>query len=192
MSINSKMTAIADAIRDKTGKTDSLTLDQMATEIAGIETGGGNSGMELLYETTFTLEESQVGVSKTDIVTIETGIKQGHQRNLYLVVIECINDTDSDDSYNHFKARTQTFCLDGGVYFQNQANSGINITAKYGMYGAIFGLYVNSGTQANKGNGVALTLRHSAHATWGTAPSGDYSVRVFELTPEFFGIEGVA
>lgn len=41
MSINSKMTAIADAIRDKTGKTEEMTLDQMATEIAGIETGGG-------------------------------------------------------------------------------------------------------------------------------------------------------
>lgn len=41
MSVNEKMTAIADAIRDKTGKTDTLTLDQMATEIAGIETGGG-------------------------------------------------------------------------------------------------------------------------------------------------------
>lgn len=44
MSVNSKMTAIADAIRGKTGKTDSLTLDQMATEIAGIETGGGSGG----------------------------------------------------------------------------------------------------------------------------------------------------
>lgn len=36
MSVNFKMTAIADAIRAKTGKTGSLTLDQMATEIAGL------------------------------------------------------------------------------------------------------------------------------------------------------------
>ena len=36
-----KLTAIADAIRGKTGKSDGLTLDQMATEIAGIEAGGG-------------------------------------------------------------------------------------------------------------------------------------------------------
>ncbi len=41
MSVNEKMTAIADAIRGKTGKTDALTLEQMATEITGIETGGG-------------------------------------------------------------------------------------------------------------------------------------------------------
>ena len=42
MSVNEKMKAIADAIRDKTGKTEEMTLDQMATEIAGIETGGGS------------------------------------------------------------------------------------------------------------------------------------------------------
>lgn len=36
MSVKEKMTAIADAIRAKTGGTDPLTLDQMATEIASI------------------------------------------------------------------------------------------------------------------------------------------------------------
>lgn len=39
MSVNSKMTAIADAIREKTGGTSALTLDQMAAEIASISTG---------------------------------------------------------------------------------------------------------------------------------------------------------
>lgn len=41
MSVFSALTAIADAIRAKTGKTGSLTLAQMATEISGIQTGGG-------------------------------------------------------------------------------------------------------------------------------------------------------
>lgn len=36
MSVNEKMTAIADAIRGKTGKTGTLTLDQMSTEINSI------------------------------------------------------------------------------------------------------------------------------------------------------------
>ena len=39
MSVNSKMTAIADAIRGKTGGTTPLTLDQMATEINNIGVG---------------------------------------------------------------------------------------------------------------------------------------------------------
>lgn len=43
MSVNSKMTAIADAIREKTGGTDPLTLDQMAGQIADISTGTDTS-----------------------------------------------------------------------------------------------------------------------------------------------------
>lgn len=43
MSVFDKMTAIADAIRGKTGGTAALTLDQMATAIAGLEAGEGVS-----------------------------------------------------------------------------------------------------------------------------------------------------
>ena len=39
----SKLTAIADAIRAKTGGTEDLTVDEMASEIASIPTGGGAS-----------------------------------------------------------------------------------------------------------------------------------------------------
>ena len=39
MALIDKLTAIANAIRGKTGKTAELTLDEMATEIANIETG---------------------------------------------------------------------------------------------------------------------------------------------------------
>lgn len=42
MSVNSAMTAIANAIRNKTGATGTMTLDQMAAAIAGI-TGGGKT-----------------------------------------------------------------------------------------------------------------------------------------------------
>lgn len=41
MSFNNKLTAIADAIRRKTGGTATLTLDEMATEVSGIEPGVG-------------------------------------------------------------------------------------------------------------------------------------------------------
>lgn len=40
MALTDKLTAIADAIRTKTGSTSALTLDQMATEINGIGVGG--------------------------------------------------------------------------------------------------------------------------------------------------------
>ena len=42
MALTDKLTAIGDAIREKTGGTDLLTLDQMITEITNIQ-GSGNS-----------------------------------------------------------------------------------------------------------------------------------------------------
>jgi hypothetical protein len=44
MALTNKLTAIADSIRDKTGTTDKLTLDQMPQAIANIETGGSSGG----------------------------------------------------------------------------------------------------------------------------------------------------
>lgn len=46
MALISKLESIGNAIREKTGKTELLTLDQMPIEIAAIETGGGG-GEEL-------------------------------------------------------------------------------------------------------------------------------------------------
>lgn len=42
MALTDKLTAIADAIRGKTGKTAGLTLEQMPTEIANIQSGGSS------------------------------------------------------------------------------------------------------------------------------------------------------
>ena len=42
MALIDKLTAIADAVRSKTGGTDLLTLDDMAAAIAGIPSGGGS------------------------------------------------------------------------------------------------------------------------------------------------------
>lgn len=43
MALINKLTAIANAIRNKTGKSDLLTLEQMPIEIEAIETGGGSA-----------------------------------------------------------------------------------------------------------------------------------------------------
>ena len=49
MGLIEKLTAIADAIRGKTGKAAPLTLEQMATEIEGIEAGGIPENARLYY-----------------------------------------------------------------------------------------------------------------------------------------------
>ena len=43
MALTNKLTNIANAIREKTGNTDKMTLDEMATEISNISVGSGSS-----------------------------------------------------------------------------------------------------------------------------------------------------
>ena len=51
MALTDKLTAIANAIRTKTGGTNSLTLDQMASEINNIQSGGATEPyMEEVYD----------------------------------------------------------------------------------------------------------------------------------------------
>ena len=58
MALTDKLTAIADAIRGKTGKTDGLTLDQMATEIAGIGQGSSDGGASGIYMAKVTMADN--------------------------------------------------------------------------------------------------------------------------------------
>lgn len=54
MALIDKLTAIADAIRGKTGKQNALTLDQMPGEIAGIESGGNSEELKQILDRTIT------------------------------------------------------------------------------------------------------------------------------------------
>lgn len=56
MALIDKLTAIADAIRGKTGGTDLLTLDGMAAAISGISSGGLPAGIAECEVQTFTPE----------------------------------------------------------------------------------------------------------------------------------------
>lgn len=44
------LTCIANAIRSKTGGTEPILTENMATEISGIETGGGNGGNAIFWD----------------------------------------------------------------------------------------------------------------------------------------------
>lgn len=48
MALTDKLTAIGDAIREKNGSTELLTLDEMPQAIADISSGGGGSGEDIL------------------------------------------------------------------------------------------------------------------------------------------------
>lgn len=68
---DTKLTAIADAIRGKTGKTAALTLDAMPTEIAGIETGPSVSG-EIAITEDGTYDVSSYATANVDVVSLGT------------------------------------------------------------------------------------------------------------------------
>lgn len=64
MSVNEKMTTIADAIRDKTRGTDKLTLDAMATEIPKVYDAGQQAEKALLQPQIDALEAEKESLEK--------------------------------------------------------------------------------------------------------------------------------
>ena len=83
MALIDKLNAIGDAIREKTGKTDKLTLDEMPNEIASIETGGGgttpvNPIIEPLAVTANGTYTVPSGVDGYSPVTVKVPIPDGY------------------------------------------------------------------------------------------------------------------
>lgn len=60
MALTNKLSAIGDAIREKTGKTDLLTLEQMPVEIAAITTGGDADDVLQDYKDLFTARATEI------------------------------------------------------------------------------------------------------------------------------------
>lgn len=60
MSVDSKLTAIADAIRAKTGGTEALTLDGMAEAVEGLQIGGGDLLPAIINRTVAEVNDSTI------------------------------------------------------------------------------------------------------------------------------------
>ena len=134
MSVNSKLTAIADAIREKTGESGTLTLDGMAAAVAGIEAGGGN------YKVThgsFTPSESTtigntgeyaithgLGEKPSLFVLRAEGGNQKYSLRLYVIV----DNANANYPYGHVVTATTT----GGVSFTCKGLTNGNAKAALG------------------------------------------------------------
>ena len=75
MALTDKLTAIANAIRSKTGKEDKLTLEQMATEIDGLEIGNTETEDGLVARTVTDYINNRVTTVGTHIFMGSTALK---------------------------------------------------------------------------------------------------------------------
>lgn len=72
MALTDKLSAIGSAIREKTGGTELLTLDAMATAIQGIQTGGGGELKYMQVTTTFSMSKGKSGTQTVSNVNLPT------------------------------------------------------------------------------------------------------------------------
>lgn len=79
MALTDKLTAIGDAIRGKTGGTEPLTLDQMATEIANIQGGGGGGSID------FNIQSIQVADSASTPFFTLTLEPDSNKNNIWFI-----------------------------------------------------------------------------------------------------------
>lgn len=83
MSINSKMTAIADAIRAKTGASEPLTLDGMAAAVAGMSAGGAAKRAAGSFTTNASCQASVNCGFRPDVVIVYTPSYKANSTSTY-------------------------------------------------------------------------------------------------------------
>lgn len=175
MALTDKLTAIANAIRGKTGKSGKLTLDAMPAEIAAIGSGGELPRYEILYEDTVPIAytSSSAGTALS-IQGMPSDIAK------YAFIIVDIANTDKTKKSLKFIESITVICNRG---FKNGTITG---TSRYGtmlyydstgaLYGATsttYGLFGYSYTTST------LTIRGRTYASsYFEDLTGTYDIRV--------------
>lgn len=130
MALTDKLSAIGSAIREKTGKTDLLTLEQMPTEIAAIETGGSSAAE--MADVTIINERSNtayLGKVNDDFTITEQGFSKnttGVQTQLKIGQMYVFRTTGSQSSNSGSGSGTS-----GAAYEANMAGTNIKYSKKY-------------------------------------------------------------
>lgn len=135
MSVNTKMTAIADAIRAKTGGTAALSLDAMAEAIAGLGSGLSDDIEEINYGT---YEHASSGISGSGFVTVEHGLSG--KPHLFAAVVDMDYSVSIPEVDNYTTVVSASTC----VIYTN--STPVNIGAQvYTLYnGSVSRASVNS------------------------------------------------
>lgn len=122
MAIIEKLNAIGEAIREKTGKTEKMTLEQMPVEIASIEGGGGapaNPVIEALSVTENGTYEAPSGVDGYSPVNVNVPIPEG-----YIKPSGTINITENG-TYNVTEKESAVVNVAGGTNSESEEVAGL-------------------------------------------------------------------
>ena len=119
MALTDKLTAIGDAIRTKTGGTDLLTLDQMATEIANIQGGGGEGNLSI-GDLSLDVKDYSLGSSSgaQNAIIHNISIKKGFIFGL-LTINGCVSTIA-----NSQRADYRDYCMTSLFYFKSDGTLG--------------------------------------------------------------------
>lgn len=122
MALTDKLTAIADATREKTGESDKLTLDAIAEAIRALETGGGGDiwGGKIMTGSFVLAEETTstyTVVTKSDLIANGVLSEESNYRELGAVVIR--KPTSELQAFSNYK-----YCWVGGLAFPSYVTSG--------------------------------------------------------------------
>ena len=140
MSVASKLTAIADAIRAKTGGTTEMTLDQMATAISGIQTGSGGLTVATGSTTSGTIETGLSSIAY--LVLYKDSISATGLVQAVYVASEGTSHMTTCDSYSSyfksFSASTSTADTTNGGTFNwgGTGTKALNGTYNWIAFGA--------------------------------------------------------
>lgn len=178
------------ALRDKadavTGESSATLAGAVDALIAGFGAGGG--GLELLFETEFSITEKVT--AQTRLATISTGLTADDMGmgDTIFCVTECVNDTDTDKSYYHLKCTIEPLYIDsasGGVSKNIAAmmyhDNGLSVNASGCVRVTNVGVYLST---------VIITVR-SDYAGFGVPPTGDYTLKLYRLPVDSFNLEVV-
>lgn len=91
MALTDKLTAIADAVRYKTGTTDAMSLTQIAEAIASIETGGGDSE-PVVYGTFIPDSDCRLTVNVKNTYVFKTNL--GYAPKVFVILPHYVNATN--------------------------------------------------------------------------------------------------
>lgn len=180
--LDADLTIVADAIRSKGGTTEQLEFPQgMASAIGSIQSGGGSAFPELIYETTFTVDETiPSGGNSATMCTISTGLSVDFIKKNYepiVVNIELISMDNSVDTsaFNNWFSHTLQYIDNHQGYLQIGNNQRWKVGRNYPDSNQKYGLYVNSGTQDLS----SIVINNRPADT--TVAKGTYKLKIYRL-----------